>query len=231
MNNFFSTIFNTSSQTDVQLSDFIVILLGALAVGVLISIFYILTHKNETYTASFPATMIMLPIIVAVIIRLVGTNAASALSLAGAFSLIRFRTEPADPKDIAYVFFALAAGLGCGIGYIGYALMFTVILCVITLVLKLMNYGAGNERSMYLRISVPENLNYENLFEQTLTQYTNTHKLMQIRTTDFGAVFEVRYAIELKKGVDTKAFIDELRTKNGNLNIIMTKKEYNVKVA
>lgn len=231
MDNFFSTIFNTSSQTDVQLSDFIIILLGALGVGIIISIFYILTHKNETYTASFPATMIMLPIIVAVIIRLVGTNAASALSLAGAFSLIRFRTEPADPKDIAYVFFALAAGLGCGIGYIGYALMFTVILCVITFVLKLMNYGVGSERSMHLRISVPENLNYENVFEQTLTQYTNAHKLMQIRTTDFGAVFEVRYAIELKKGVDTKAFIDELRTKNGNLNITMTRKEYDVKVA
>lgn len=231
MNNFFTTIFNSVSQTDVQISDFLMILAGALGVGVLISIFYILTHKNETYTASFPATMIMLPIIVAVIIRLVGTNAASALSLAGAFSLVRFRTEPADPKDIAYVFFALAAGLGCGIGYIGYSILFTIILCVITFVLKITNYGVGNERSMHLRISVPENLNYENVFDSILKQYTTSYKLMQIRTTDFGAVFEVRYAIELKKGVDTKAFIDELRTKNGNLNIIMTRKEYSVKVA
>lgn len=228
MNNFFSSIFDSQVQSNVQFKDFILILIGALVAGVIISLFYIFTHKNESYPSTFPVTMIMLPIIVAVIIRLVGTNAASALSLAGAFSLVRFRTAPADSKDIAYVFFSLAAGLGCGIGYIGYSLLFTAILCVILLVIKITNFGASSEHSMNLRISIPENLNYDNLFDDILNKYTDSYKLMQVRTTDFGSVFEVKFAIELKKEINTKEFLDELRCRNGNLNIVMTKKVYEV---
>ena len=231
MDKLFSTIFSSVTQVDVQLSDFLIIIGASFLIGVIISVFYLITHKNETYSASFPVTILMLPIIVAVIIRLVGTNVASALSLGGVFTLVRFRTTPADSKDVAYVFFALGSGLACGLGYIGYGILFTVILCVILLILKLMKFGIGNERSMVLRISVPEDINYENVFEETLNKYTEAHKLMQIRTSDFGAVFEVRYAIQLKKNVDSKEFLDEIRTKNGNLNIIMKRKEYEVKVA
>jgi len=198
----------------------VISVLGAsLILGILISIVYIKTHKEEGYTASFTVTLIMLPAIIAIIILLVGNNVARAFSLAGAFSLIRFRSAPGDPKDIAYVFFTLAIGLACGIGYIGYAVIFAIILCAVMVVLNHINYAEPKDMSMTLKLTVPEDLNFQNLCDDILEKYTNSWKMKRVKTSEFGTLFEVVYNIELKQEVDQKKFIDELRCRNGNLNI------------
>ena len=144
---------------------------------------------------------------------------ARAFSLAGAFSIIRFRSAPGDPKDISYVFFTLAVGLACGMGYVGYAALFTMVLCGVMVVLDVMDFATPKSNSMQLKIIVPENLNYEELFDDVLTKYTASWKMERVRTKEFGALFELTYRVNIKGDASRKKFIDELRCKNGNLNI------------
>jgi len=213
------TLLSPTVGESLTLLNVISVLGASLILGILISIVYIKTHKEEGYTASFTVTLIMLPAIIAIIILLVGNNVARAFSLAGAFSLIRFRSAPGDPKDIAYVFFTLAIGLACGIGYIGYAVIFAIILCAVMVVLNHINYAEPKDMSMTLKLTVPEDLNFQNLCDDILEKYTNSWKMKRVKTSEFGTLFEVVYNIELKQEVDQKKFIDELRCRNGNLNI------------
>ena len=194
---------------------------AALVIGLLISLVYIATHKEEGYSGSFVITLIMLPAIVSVIILLIGSNVARAFSLAGAFSLIRFRSAPGDPIDISYVFFTLAVGLACGMGYIGYGMLFAVILCAVMVILSVTKYAKPRVNMMQLKITIPEDIDFQNCFEDILEQYTDSYKLQRVKTADFGSLFEIVYAIQPKEAMDQKEFIDQLRCRNGNLNIVL----------
>lgn len=198
---------------------------AALVIGLLISLVYIATHKEEGYSGSFVITLIMLPAIVSVIILLIGSNVARAFSLAGAFSLIRYRSAPGDPKDIAYVFFAMAVGLACGMGFIPYAAAFAGIICVVMFLLHFTHFGKPKTSRMQLTVTLPENVNYQGLFDDVFAKYTTSWKMKKVRTTDFGTLFDVVYSLEWKEGSDQKAFIDELRCRNGNLNVILAIRE------
>ncbi|WP_455505061.1 DUF4956 domain-containing protein, partial [Clostridium sp.] len=143
-------------------------------------------------------------------------------SLAGAFSIIRFRSAPGDPKDISYIFFTLAVGLACGMGYIGYGVIVTVILCIIMIVLDKIKFAVPKTKNMRLKILVPEDLNYEGVFDKILDSYSTNWATESVKTKDFGALFEISYKIHLKEGVSQKNLIDELRCKNGNLTIALT---------
>lgn len=199
------------------------LIIGAsLLLGLLISLTYLLTHKKEGYARSFPVTLIMLPAIIAVIILLVGNNVARAFSLAGAFSLIRFRSAPGDPKDIAYVFFTLGVGLACGMGYLAYAALFAAILCAAMACLQALRFGQPKTARMTLKITVPENLNFHGLFDDLLAQYTVSWIRRKVKTSDFGALFEVVYDIQMKDEAGQKDFLDAIRQRNGNLNISLT---------
>jgi len=203
---------------------------AALLLGLMISLVYIHTHKKEGYSAGFTITMIMLPAIISVIIMLIGNNVARAFSLAGAFSLIRFRSAPGEPKDIAYVLFTLATGLACGMGYIAYGAIFAVIISTCMLILNYSNFARPDADAMQLKITVPEDLNYQGLFDDVLDNYTRSWNLKRVKTTDFGTLFEVVYSINLKQSMNQKTFLDELRCRNGNLNIVLTVKENEDKV-
>ena len=168
----------------------------------------------------------MLPAIISVLILLIGSNVARAFSLAGAFSLIRYRSAPGDPKDIAYVFFTMAVGLACGMGFIPYAAVFAVIICLVMAVLYLMKYGNPKNTHMQLTITVPENQNYQGLFDDILEEYTNSWKLKKVKTSEFGTLFDLSYSIQMKAGADQKKFIDDLRCRNGNLTVSLVLKEY-----
>ncbi len=202
---------------------------AALALGLLISIVYIKTHKKELCPAGLTITLIMLPAIIAIIIMLIGNNIARAFSLAGAFSLIRFRSAPGDPKDIAYVFFTLGVGLACGMGYIFYAIIFTAVLCAIMVLLHVTKYAQKNQSSMQLKITIPESLNFQGLFDDVLYRYAQTWHLKRIKNSDFGSIFEVVFDIKLKEDANQKEFMDELRSRNGNLNIVLTLNEFQEK--
>jgi len=198
-------------------------------IGFLISLIYIATHRKEGYSQSYVMTMIMLPTIVSLILLLVNSTA-GALTLAGAFTLVRFRSVAGDPKDIAYIFFAMAAGVACGIGFVGFGILFFVILGIIMFVLSEINFGASKSKHMTLKITIPENLDYQGVFDPVLSKYTNFHKLRRVKTTNFGTLFELIYAVEISEDIDQKKFIDELRALNGNMTINLVFFKYDDKI-
>ncbi|MBQ3855215.1 MAG: DUF4956 domain-containing protein, partial [Ruminococcus sp.] len=201
---------NTTSAVAITVSEFCLCVGAALVIGFLISLIYIATHRKEGYSQSYVMTMIMLPTIVSLILLLVNSTA-GALTLAGAFTLVRFRSVAGDPKDIAYIFFAMAAGVACGIGFVGFGILFFVILGIIMFVLSEINFGASKSKHMTLKITIPENLDYQGVFDPVLSKYTNFHKLRRVKTTNFGTLFELIYAVEISEDIDQKKFIDELR--------------------
>lgn len=224
------TIISTTTGESFTLTNALIVILSSIILGLVISLAYMKTNKKNGYSSGFTTTLVMLPVIISIIILLVGNNVARAFSLAGAFSIIRFRSAPGDPKDISYVFFTLAVGLTCGMGYIGYAIIFTVILCALMIILDLTKFSSPKSKSMQLKITVPENLNYEGVFEEILDKYTNSWNIERVRTRDFGALFELNYIIHMKEDVNQKMFLDELRSRNGNLNISLTLSGFEEKV-
>ena len=156
-------------------------------------------------------------------IMIVGSDIARAISLGGVFALVRFRSVPGDSKDITNVFFAMVAGLACGMGYVVLAIVFTVVVGIIYFALNFMQYGVRRSVTKQLKITVPENLNFSGAFDDLFGEYTTNVELEQIKTTNLGTLYELTYNIDMKKDVDEKAFIDSLRCRNGNLNIVLCK--------
>lgn len=194
---------------------------SALLYGLLISVIYMWSRKEDGYAQGFAISLIMLPAIIAMIILLIGNNVARAFSLTGAFSLIRFRSAPGDSKDISYVFFALGVGLACGMGYIGYAAIFAIMLCGVMIVLTITKFGRRSSNPMLLKITLPENMEYYGVFDKILGEYTDRNRLLRVKTAEFGSLFELNYEILMKDMGNSKELIDRLRCKNGNLNIML----------
>ncbi|HBB71308.1 MAG TPA: DUF4956 domain-containing protein [Ruminococcus sp.] len=226
-------IFSGSSSTSIidtiKPGEFFLCVGAALVMGFLISLIYMATHRKEGYSQSYVLTMIMLPTIVALILLLINTTA-GALSLAGAFTLVRFRSVAGDPRDIAYVFYAMAAGVACGIGYVGFAIVFFVVLGIVLYALSVIDFGGAKKRHMTLKISIPENLDYQGVFEPVLNKYTEFHKLRRVKTTNFGTLFELIYSVDVNDNIDQKKFIDELRALNGNMTINLVFFRYDDKI-
>ena len=206
----------------VTITNSLLIVGTSIILGILISVVYMKTNQKSNLSSGFSTTLIMLPVIISIIILLVGNNVARAFSLAGAFSIIRFRSAPGDPKDIAYIFFTLAIGLTCGMGYIAYGFLFTLIISAVMIGLHITKFTEPNDKTMQLKITIPEDLNYEGIFEDILNNYTNYYNIQRVKTRDFGSLFELTYIINLKHNINQKSFIDELRCRNGNLNITLT---------
>lgn len=166
-------------------------------------------------------TLLMLPIILSVIILFIGSNIARAFSLAGTLSIIRFRSAPGDPKDIGFIFFDIAAGLACGVGLYGYGAIFVAILCIIMILAEKFKFFEKKHVQKVLKITIPENLNYQGAFDEILKKYTKKYSLTRIKTTDLGSLFELNYNVIMLHDEDEQEFINELRCRNGNLNIIL----------
>jgi hypothetical protein len=213
------TIFATTTDTAISISNLLLSLLTSIALGLAISFVYAKTNRGKIPSQNFTLTLIMLPAVITVIILLVGSNIARAFSLAGAFSIIRFRSAPGDSKDITYVLFSMAIGLACGMGYLLYAGIVAVILCGVMALLEICGFGKRKENAKTLKITIPENLEYQNVFDGVMEQFTSSHLLTKVKTTELGSLFELVYEITMKKTGNEKELIDELRCLNGNLNI------------
>ncbi|ASS67604.1 MULTISPECIES: DUF4956 domain-containing protein [unclassified Paenibacillus] len=211
---------STATDTTLTLPHALLTVLIAIAVGAIISLTYMKTQP--AYSQSFTLTMIVLPVIVAIIILLIGSNIARAFSLAGAFSIIRFRSAPGDAKDISYVLFSMAAGLACGVGALGYAVLFTIILCGLMFVLKSVNFGSHKEAMKTLKVTIPENLGYEEAFHEVFRKFNVGYELKKVRTTELGSLYELVYAVKMGPETNQKEFLDAVRTRNGNLDITLT---------
>lgn len=172
---------------------------------------------RSSVSKGFIASLILLPAIVDTVIMLVNGNLGTAVAVMGVFALVRFRSVASKAKDIVSVFLAMSAGLACAGGYVAVAIVFTVIICVGLIIVELI--PMRTDRELLLKITVPESLDSAGAFDGIFEKYTLRHRLVKMKTSDMGSLYKLTYKIELKNNDDMKAFIDELRTRNGNLEI------------
>ncbi len=206
------------------------IILGvSLALGLLTSLTYRFVKRKIGYSTDFPITLIILPVIVALVIYFVRDNVAGGLYLAGIFTLNRFRSEQKDTEDLAYIFLSVAIGLTCGLGYVLASVLISLLLIIVLLCLYFSNYGKPSRKNMTLKIIVPEDTNYDGIFDEILQKYTSEYHLNKVRTSDFGTMFELTYHIIIKSNCNQKEFIDELRTRNNNMNITLVVRRFESK--
>ena len=182
-----------------------------------------LAMYRSKYSQSFILTLAMLPAMVQVIIMLVNGNIGAGVAVAGAFGLIRFRSAPGSAKEIGMVFLATAIGLATGMGYVALAAAFFAVMAALALLLTATGFGAGRADVRELKITIPENLDYDGLFDDLFAKYTREAALERVKTSNMGTLYELSYQIVLRDAHGTKAFLDELRERNGNLNIVCGK--------
>ncbi len=175
---------------------------------------------RNSYHRNFVVTLALLPAMVQVVITLVNGNLGTGVAVLGAFSLVRFRSVPGGAREISSIFFAMAIGLATAMGYLFYALLFLLIIGACTVLLTVCRFGEQPGSARELKISIPEDLDYAGLFDDLFARYTRSARLLRVRTTNLGSLFELRYEIDLKDAKQEKEFLDQLRCRNGNLTII-----------
>ncbi len=223
-NTIFKGIFDTDMTNVITVSDFLLCVGCALLIGLILSTAYMCKTK---YTKSFVATLALLPAVVCVVIMMVNGNVGTGVAVAGAFSLVRFRSVPGSAKEIGAIFLAMCSGLVAGMGYIAYALLSAVILGAAMLVYNGMDFGITKKLVRYrtLHITIPEDLDYSGVFDKILKKYTSDYEVVQIKTTNMGSLFKLTYNLTLKDSEKEKELIDELRCRNGNLEISICRQE------
>ncbi len=216
----FGSVLNTATGT-ISVSGFLICILTALALGLVIGLVHV---RSESSSKGFTVTLAMIPAIVAVVIMMVNGNIGAGVAVAGTFSLIRFRSAPGTAKEIGAIFLAMAVGLACGMGYPGFAVVFAVILCLVLVLYNKSGFGGSGRMNLNktLKITVPEDLDYAEMFDDLFERYTTKRELVQIKTTNLGSLNRLTYHVTLKADTREKDFIDELRCRNGNLEISMS---------
>ncbi|MBR5111265.1 MAG: DUF4956 domain-containing protein [Clostridia bacterium] len=180
--------------------------------------------RKSRLSFSFLSTLLVLPALSCVVIMMVNGNVGVGVATAGTFSLVRFRSAAGSAKEMALIFLCMVAGLIAGMGYLAYAVLFTLILCAVYLATHLLD-PAAKGLSRRLRVTVPEDLDYTGIFKNTLGVYCSKWKLTQVKTINMGALFRLTYDVTLKDAEKEKAFIDDLRLRNGNLEISIAEAE------
>ncbi|MBR1496854.1 MAG: DUF4956 domain-containing protein [Oscillospiraceae bacterium] len=214
---FLSVLNSIISTSEITLSAFLICTAVSLALGLGCAL--LCMYKNR-YSQSYALTLAMLPAMVQVVIMLVNGNIGAGVAVAGAFSLVRFRSANGSAREIGMIFLGMSIGLATGMGYVALAAMFFAVMALFTLVLTAANFGAGRDSDRELKITIPENLDYEGLFDDLFERYTASCRLERVKTSNMGTLYELDYRVSLRDEKHTKAFMDELRTRNGNLNIV-----------
>ena len=176
-------------------------------------------------TQSLAVTLAILPAVVQAVIMLVNGSIGAGIAVAGAFSLVRFRSAPGTAREIAAIFLAMAIGLATGMGYVGLAALLFLILAGAMLALTVLRFGQKEDAGRILKITIPEDLDYDGLFDDLFERYTIAHTLEKVKTTNMGTLYELRYRITLRQEPVPKVFLDELRCRNGDLNITCCREE------
>ncbi|MDE6700632.1 MAG: DUF4956 domain-containing protein [Acetatifactor sp.] len=223
LDNIFGGVFDSASQSVISVGNFLL----CIGVSLVIGLFLAAVHGYKGgHSQSFLATLALLPSVVCVVIMMVNGNVGAGVAVAGTFSLVRFRSAPGTAKEISAIFLAMGAGLIAGMGYLAYAVLFAVILGAAAFVYNRLGQRINRwEQSKVLSITIPENLDYGDVFEEILQQFTKSHELMNVKTSNMGSLFKLTYQVELRADVQEKEFIDKLRCRNGNLEIMLSKRE------
>jgi len=224
LENLFKGLFDTDLTTVISVTDFLLCLGCSLVLGFVMAFAYMYRTR---YTKSFVITLALLPAVVCVVIMLVNGNVGTGVAVAGAFSLVRFRSVPGTAKEICTLFLAMGAGLIAGMGYLGFAVLFTVIMCVIFVLYNCLDFGSKKNAATFktFNITIPEDLDYTGVFDDIFAEYTRSHDLVRVKTTNMGSMFKLTYNVELTDATREKEMIDKLRCRNGNLEIAVSKQE------
>jgi len=213
-------VLNSIITSDMTVITFLVCTGASVILGLLSAL--LCRYKNKT-SQSFLLTIAMLPAIVQIIIMLVNGNIGAGVAVAGAFGLVRFRSAQGSAREITAIFMAMALGLATGMGYITLAVIFFLIMASFQLIICSLDFGKDSNCRRDLRITIPEDLDYDGLFDDIFEKYTDEAILESVKTSNLGTLYELRYAILLKGDGTPKSFLDEIRTRNGNLNIVCGK--------
>ena len=208
---------NSILSAQITLPQFLICELTAMVLGFGTALIFLARDKH---TNTFSQSLALLPGVVTLVIMLVNGNIGAGLAVAGTFALVRFRSAPGTAKEITGLFMAVAIGLACGMGYVGVAVIFFVLMAIYVLVLGTARFGEESAKHRHLKITVPENTDYESLFADLLDKYTSSHELSKVRTTNMGTLYELHYRVVLRDPGQIREMIDEIRCRNGNLNIV-----------
>lgn len=220
----FQGLFDTDMTSVITVTDFLLCIGCSLLVGLLLAFGYMYRSR---YTKSFVLTLALLPAVVCVVIMMVNRNVGAGVAVAGAFSLVRFRSVPGTAKEISMLFLAMGAGLIAGMGYLAYAFLFAAIMCGVSMLYNRMDFGMRRKAAVYktLNITIPEDLDYSSVFGEILDVYCVAYELVRVKTTNMGSLFRLTYDLTLREGAQEKEMIDKLRCRNGNLEITVSKQE------
>lgn len=216
----FSSVFGTTESLvgAVSAADFLLCCVASIVLGAACAAVYMFRHA---YTKNFVVTLALLPLIVQMVITLVNGNLGAGIAVMGVFNLVRFRSIPGSAKDIGSVFLAMAVGLATGMGFLGLAVVFTLVVAAVNLLFVLSPFGRPREPGKMLRITIPEDLEYDGVFDAVLQRYAAEVELTEVTTTNMGSLFQLTYQLRLRAPGVEKALIDELRCLNGNLKITL----------
>lgn len=212
----------TNDVSSISIKASIICMVASIILGIVVAFVHMYTEKSSK---TFIITLALLPVLVQVVMLMVNGNLGTSVAILGAFSLIRFRSMPGTSRELLSVFFAMAIGLSTGMGHILFAVIFTVLVSVCIIIFSKSKFGETKNEEKSLKIAIPESLNYIDIFEDLFKKYTSKNKLRKIKTTNMGSMYELSYIIELKKDVNVKDFIDDIRCKNGNLTVAITEAE------
>ena len=215
-----TSIFGTAESlvAGVSTIDFLLCCAASIVLGAAVAAIYMFRH---TYSKNFVVTLALLPLIVQMVITLVNGNLGAGIAVMGVFNLVRFRSIPGSAKDIGNVFLAMAIGLATGMGFIALAVLFTVIVGIVNVVYVLSPFGKQKAPETTLKITIPEDLEYDGVFDDVLARYTDEHELVEVQTTNMGSLFLLEYAVRMKAPGIEKRMIDEVRCLNGNLKVVL----------
>lgn len=220
----FESILNTTTAT-LSIQNGMICILSSIILGIIISMVHFYIGKSNK---NFLITLALLPLIVQIVIMLVNGNLGTSLAVLGAFSLVRFRSIPGTSKEITSIFLAMAIGLATGMGYITMAVTITIISGLLLIIYTKTSFGERKQDEKRLKITIPENLDYGTEFDCIFNTYAKTIQLDKVKTTNMGSMFELTYRVVLDKNKNEKDFIDEIRTRNGNLNVMLGRLEEEV---
>ncbi len=209
-----------SANTDLTLTQYLILTGVSLLLGLISALIYM--YKN-TYTKGFVLALVLLPTVVQMVILLVSGNLGAGVAVAGTFSLVRFRSVPGGAREIAAIFAAMAIGLATGMGYIAVAALLTIAIGVASLLMIQLHFGDQDVNNRRLKVTMPENLDYNEVFDDLFAAYTKRAELKKVKTTNLGSMFELHYEVTLRDPAQEKQFIDAIRTRNGNLNILLSR--------
>ena len=214
-------MFNSVISSALTLSAFLICIGAAVVLGVLTALIFAFRGRSSS---SLTIALALLPPIVTLVIMMVNGSIGAGLAVAGTFSLVRFRSAPGTAREICGVFMATAIGLACGMGFVGVAVLFFVIMGALVLILSLLRLGEVSSSYRRLKIVIPEALDYDGLFDDLFREHTSRWELVRVKTTNMGTLIELSYDVYLRNGEVKKSFLDAIRCRNGNLNVSIARR-------